>query len=446
MTDPAALVAPSAHWHDEYGYVLAEREILVAISLGCRGVLLHGGPLAETSAMLGRCRAVSPHPFFAAAELGGGVGERFPGATAIPPLSAFDASDLEAVRRAARLTAREARAAGINWAIAPSCVAPANAAPIARSRTFNGDDVVVSAACAEWLDACQAEGVVATPGPYPVMRATAADAALDAGVGAILLATSHATDAEAISYLRNDAGFDGVIVAPIGALADERGEDEEHLAIACLVAGCDLLLGADDTTDVVRALRHAQERGVFDAETVRASCHRIDARAEWASVTHAGREATLDDAMWARRMADAAVHVQRGRLHTLVQPVDVIIVDDDPPRVERAGTEFCEVLARLDVEVREVREPSGDSRGSVVIALIGDRRIALGFDTFSDGALARVRETCERAQRSARDAIAVHFTPPDFGSALRDAPTVVCGWSGTRAMEAAAARRLARGD
>ncbi len=446
MSDVAALVAPSIRWHDEYGYALAEREILAAISLGCRGVLLHGGPLVETSALLGRSRAVSPHPFFAAAELGGGVGERFPGATAIPPLAAFDARDLEAVRRAARLTAREARAAGINWALAPSCVAPARAAPIARSRTFAGSDAVTGAAFAEWLDACQAEGVVATPGPYPVMRAVAAEAALDAGVGAMVLATSHATDADAIAYLRNDAGFGGVIVAPIGALADERGEDEEQLAIACLVAGCDLLLGAEDTTDVVRALRHAQERGAFDAATVHASCHRIDARAEWAAVAHGGREATLDDAMWARRMADSAVLLQRGCIHALVPPVDVIVVDDDPPRVERAGMAFCEMLVKLDVEVREVCEPSADSRGSVVIALAGDRRIALGFDTFSDGALVRVRDVCDRAKRSARDVIAVHFTPPDFGGALCDAPAVVCAWSGTRAMEEAAARRLVRGE
>src|SRR6185436_14765853 len=113
-------VAPAVRWHDEYKYELAEREITAAFALGCRGVLLHGGPLGETAALLTRCRAASPNGLFAAAELGGGAGERFPGATALPPLAALDARDLEAVRRTARLTAREARAAGINWALAPS--------------------------------------------------------------------------------------------------------------------------------------------------------------------------------------------------------------------------------------------------------------------------------------------------------------------------------------
>lgn len=444
MSDVGALVAPSVAWHDEYGYALAEKEVVGALSLGCRGVLLLGGPLAETSALLARMRAAAPYPFFAAAELGGGMGERFSGATALPPLGAFDVTDLEAIRRAARLTAREARAAGVNWAVAPSCVEPGRAAPIVRARTFAGPDAAVGAACAEWLDACQAEGVVACPAPYPLMRAAAADAALDAGVGAIMMATAHATDVSMIAYLRNDAGFDGVIAAPLGALADERNEDEEQLALACLTAGCDLLLGANDTADVVRALRLAESRGSLEAESIRASCARIDARAAWADVSRPGREATLDDALWARRIADAAVHAQAGHAHALTSPADVIVIDDDPPRLERAGTALRETLGKLDFDVRDVAAPSPGMRGPVVIVLIGDRRIGFGFDTYSDGALARVRDACASAERAARDAVVVHFTPPDFARSLNGVPAIVCAWSGTRAMEEAAARWLAR--
>jgi beta-glucosidase len=382
---------------------------------------------------------------FAAAELGGGVGERFPGATAFPPLAAIDAADLDSVRRAARLTAREARAAGINWAVAPSCVQPERAAPIVRARTFAGTDAIAGAACAEWLDACQAEGVVVTPGPYPLMRTTAAEAALDAGAGAMLLSSAHATDANTVSYLRDETGFDGVIVAPLGAIADDRSEDEEPIAVACIAAGCDLLLGADDTPAVVRALRLAQNAGAFDAETIRASCTRVEQRTAWADVSRPGREATLDDALWARRLADASVHAQRGSTYALTSPVDVVIVDDDPRRIEPAGAALRDTLAKLNLDVRAVDAPAGDSRGPIVVALFGDLRIGLGFDTFSDGALARVADVCERANRAARDVIVVHFTPPDFARSLAFAPTVVCAWSGTRAMEEAAARWLARG-
>lgn len=438
------LVAPSARWHPEYGYSLAERELTGALALGCRGVLLHGGPLLETASLLGTIRAASPNPFFAAADLSAGVGERFPGATALPPLAALDSSDLDAIRRAARITAREARAAGINWAVAPSCALPARVTPIERARTFAGTDAAAGTACAEWLDTCRAEGVVATPGPYPSMRTSTAESALDAGVGAMLIAATHVTDAEVIGYLRNETGYDGVIVALLESVATLRSQDEEHLAIACISAGCDLLLGCEDVTAVVRELRRAQDRGAFDASRVGESCLRVERCAMWADVSQAGRDPTLDDALWARRAADAAVHIQRGRAHALQSPVDVIVVDDDPMRIEPAGTALRETLVKLHLDVREANEPSPDARGPVVVALVGDQRIALGFERYSDGAIARVREACARTHRASRDSIVVHFAPPEYGAGLEFAPALVCAWSGTRAMEEAAARWLAR--
>lgn len=444
MSDVAALVAPCVAWHDEYGYEMAEQQAGQAIDAGARSVLLLGGPLDETSAFLQRCRARSPHAFFAAAELAAGVGERFPGGTALPPLASFDANDLDGIRRAARLTAREARTAGINCAVSPSCIVPAHATPIARSRTFGGDEAVAGAACAEWLDACQSEGVVAMPGPYPDMRASLAEAALDAGVGGIMLAADRARDATLIEYLRNDAAFDGIIAVPLSASAELMNADEHDLAVECLVAGCDLLLGCDEPVDVIRGLRSAASRGLLNAEHVRASSARLEMRATWAA-SAGGAVVTLDDALWARRVADAAVHAQRGRAHALASPVDVIVVDDDPRRAEPVGLALRAILAKLDLDVRDVHEPSPGSRGPIVVLLAGDQRIALGFDTFSDGALARIADLCSRAERSARDITIVHFTPPDFSSALECAPTVVCAWSGTRAMEEAAARWLARG-
>jgi hypothetical protein len=125
--------------------------------------------------------------------------------------------------------------------------------------------------------------------------------------------------------------------------------------------------------------------------------------------------------------------------------VDLIVVDDDPPRTEPVGTALQATLAKLDLDAVLVHEPSPGSRGPVVVVLAGDRRISLGFDTFSDAAIERIAEICARAERSARDAVVVHFTPPDFATALSCAPSVVCAWSGTRAMEEAAARWLARG-
>jgi beta-glucosidase len=444
VIDLAALIAPVARWHDEYGFTLADATVREALARGAGGVLITDGPLAAATQIISAWREAAPRPIFIAAELGGGVGERFDGATALPPLAAFDPRDLDGVRRAARLTAREARAAGITWALAPSCVDEAYAAPIVRSRTLHGDDDDVAAALTEWIDACQAEGVVATPGPYPLMHVGGASAALDAGAGAILLATTHGADPEVVRYLREDAGFEGVIVAPVGAMADERGEDEAPIAVAALLAGCDLLLGVEEFAEVELALQHAVRAGQLDPEAIHQSQVRLATWTGWSDPRTPGREATLDDALWARRAADASVHAQRGRVYALNNPVDVVVIDDDPPRREPAGTALVSTLQRLGYDAHAVALPTGTARGPVVVALVGDRRIALGFEQYSDGALAQVDTVITRAAQMARDVIVVHFTPPAITGGMEHWPIVVCGWSGTRAMEEAVARWLSR--
>jgi hypothetical protein len=245
--------------------------------------------------------------------------------------------------------------------------------------------------------------------------------------------------------LRREAGFGGVIVAALGALSDAREVDEEPLAVQCIAAGCDLLLGADDSASVVRALRLAQADRTISDEAVRQSCARVDERAMWADSRRPAASATLDDVLWARRLADASVHAQTGTAPALTSPAELMVVDDNPSRIEPVGRAIQATLAQLGIALRLVDAPSPESRSPVVIALFGDIRIGLGFDTFSDGALERVMLTCRQMERSARDVTTVHFTPPDFGAALAGAPSVVCAWSGTRAMEEAAARWLARG-
>ena len=74
MTDVAMIVAPSARWDAEYGYTLAEKELRQGLAFGCRGALLHGGPLLDTASLLGTIREASQFPFFAAADLTAGVG------------------------------------------------------------------------------------------------------------------------------------------------------------------------------------------------------------------------------------------------------------------------------------------------------------------------------------------------------------------------------------
>jgi len=111
-----------------------------------------------------------------------------------------------------------------------------------------------------------------------------------------------------------------------------------------------------------------------------------------------------------------------------------------------AGLALIETLQRLGHDARREARPNGAHRGPVLVALFGDRRLALGFDVHSDGAHARVSEVVARTEAQARDVIVVHFTPAELASTMTAWPNVVCGWSGTRAMEEAVARWLSRGD
>jgi beta-glucosidase-like glycosyl hydrolase len=442
----ASLLVPLARWHAEYGFSLADAEVRAVLGRGAMGVLITDGPLDAVRALTAAWREDVLRPLFVAAELGGGVGERFDGGTALPPLAALDAEDVEGVRRAATLTAREARAAGISWALAPSCVDPSLAAPLVRSRTFAGSDAAITAAVSEWIDGCQSEGVVATPGPYPLMHPAAALGVMDAGAGAILLATDHVDDASVIRYLREEAGFTGVIIAPVGMVADQRHEDEEPLAVSALAAGADLVLGIEECAAVERALSEAVRAHVLDPDALHQSAARVATWTSWSDPRVAGRAVMLDDALWARRAADQAVQVQRGRLFALMDPVDVIVVDDDPPRRTPAGAALVETLTRLGHDAQRVTVPTPNARGPVVLALFGDRRLALGFERHSDGALSRVAALVADCAARGRDAVVVHFTPPELAQGLEACPTLVCGWSGTRAMEEAVARRFARDD
>jgi hypothetical protein len=112
----------------------------------------------------------------------GGAGSAFTDATGLPPLSAIAAlHDADVVRRAARLTARELRMLGINWALGPVGDLdrePLN--PLLGSRTFGPDAQRVAEWVVEWIDACQAEGVLACVRHFPGMGRAEEDPHLDA--------------------------------------------------------------------------------------------------------------------------------------------------------------------------------------------------------------------------------------------------------------------------
>ena len=385
-----------------------------------------------------------------------------------------------ALRVAARLTAREALAVGVNWTYAPVAdldLEPAN--PIVGTRSLGRDPDVVAAAVTEMIDALQGEGMLACakhfPGHgrtttdshavLPVVHATREElqvdltpfvAAIDAGVASIM--TAHvaypaldpsgapATCSPAIvnALLREELGFEGLIVTDalvMGGVQDEGGEG--HTAARALAAGCDLLLYPSSPRAALHGLEVAAGRTV-PRHQLDASLARRDHWARWAATPERAKPILDSDRAEGDAIIDRAVHVLRGTIPPLGPRIGVAIVDDDlgGPYPPPSRQPLLDALGRAGVAAQLETHPGAGSR-PLVIALFGDIRAWKGRPGYSPAALDRVRQLVTTARAARRDVFLAQFSHPRLAAELPVDVPVLCAWGGERAMQEAVARRLA---
>ncbi|MBI3567379.1 MAG: glycosyl hydrolase family 3, partial [Gemmatimonadetes bacterium] len=292
----AALLMPSLRHDATHGFAHLRDHIDDCLELGVGGFLIYGGSAVEVGALAADLRARSRINLLLAADVERGVGQQFAGCLALPPFGALGSlGDVDVMRRAARITARELKQLGLNWAFAPVCdldVAPYS--PIVGTRAIGDNAPAVAAMVAEWIDACQAEGVLACakhfPGhgradgdshvALPTVFASADQlwttdllpfrAAIDAGVASMMTAhvaypsldpgNAPATLSHALltEFARRVLEFDGLFVSDAlemdGVLA---AGSESEVAIAAVAAGCDVLLAPMDVEGTAQALAGA---------------------------------------------------------------------------------------------------------------------------------------------------------------------------------------------
>ncbi|MEW5773860.1 MAG: glycoside hydrolase family 3 protein [Thermodesulfobacteriota bacterium] len=260
-----------------------------------------------------------PGLFVAVDQEGGAVARLTKGWTVMPPAMLLGASgDPDTARRAARITARELLAVGINVNLAP--VLDVNVNPDNRAigtRSYGSDPEAVARFGLAAMAGAAEEGVLPVAKHFPGHGDTDVDSHADmpllshsrerleavellpfrravrAGTPAIM--TGHlavpaldpaglpATLSPTILGLLREMGFDGLIVTDslgMGALA--RRMTPPEAALAAFKAGADILLfGADrdfDPRDQVRAvarLLEAARSGEVPAERLDASVRRI---------------------------------------------------------------------------------------------------------------------------------------------------------------------------
>jgi beta-glucosidase-like glycosyl hydrolase len=481
MSASSALLLPAIRWDANHGFDAERAAIDKALSLGVGGFILFGGDQERVRALTKELRQRSRVPLLIAADLERGAGQQFIGATGLPPLAAIASlNDADAVRRAARLTAREARTLGLNWDLAPVCdldLVPDN--PIVGTRSLGSDSRRVAMLAQAWIQACQSEGVLACAKHFPGHGRTSADshttlpvvdasraelmehdlapfrAAIEAGVAGVM--TAHvsypALDAsgapatmsrEMLQWLlRQQMRFDGLIVTDAmimeGAIA-EHGEEEA--SIRALDAGCDLLLYPKNIEGVAAAIDRAVSTHRLDSSRVQASIRRRLKWAQWSSPPNEYRRPSGTDVLWGAQLADRVMQVVHGAPPAMKAPLDVLIVDDDlggpfPPPTREA---LLDSLFDAGWKARRLDRLDPASQNDSVVALFGETRAWKARVGYSDAALATVREACEARP----DTTVIQFGHPRLATQLRFARSVVSAWGGEAAMQSAAARWIMR--
>lgn len=483
MSEIAELFFPAIRWDATHGYEGQRAAIDEALKLGVGGFILFGGPSEHVASLTEDLHSKSRIPLLIGADLERGAGQQFAGQTALPPLAAIASlEDTQAIRRSATVSAREAKSLGINWIYAPDCdidVEPEN--PIIGTRSFGSDPERVGEYAAAWIDACQAEGVLACAKHFPGHGRTTVDShktlprveesadtiwatdlvpfrrAIERGVASVMSAHvafpaldpsgAPATLSREIltNLLRNELEFSGLVVTDALIMEGVLGGGEAEAVVRALYAGCDCLLYPSDLLASERAVGKAIDEKRLDSESIKRSLERRQRWARWAALSKETNRPARDDSGWSVQIAEQVVHPLSGKLPRLPQPWNVVIVDDDVggpyPAPSRDPLISSLRAGGIDLTVNgDGRDTAGAA--ATVIALFGDIRAWKGRPGYSAAAKEAVRSALEGA--GTRERLIVLFSHPRLAAELNvDAP-ILCAWGGEAVMQRAAARVMVR--
>jgi beta-glucosidase-like glycosyl hydrolase len=482
MSEIAELFFPAIRWDTTHGYEGQRAAIDQALQLGVGGFILFGGPSEHVATLTEDLHSKSRIPLLIGADLERGAGQQFAGQTALPPLAGIASlEDVQAIRRSATVSAKEARSLGINWIYAPDCdidVEPSN--PIIGTRSFGSDPERVGEYAAAWIDACQAEGVLACAKHFPGHGRTTVDShktlpsvevsaetiratdlvpfrrAIERGVASVMSAHvafpaldpsgAPATLSRPIltDLLRSELDFSGLIVTDALIMEGVLGGGEAEAVVRALYAGCDCLLYPTDLIASEQAVRKAIEGKRLDGESIQRSLERRRRWARWAALSRETNRPTRDESGWSIQLAEQVVHPLKGAIPRLPQPWNLVIVDDDVggPYPAPSRDPLISSLRAGGVDLIVDGESEAASARSTVIALFGDIRAWKGRPGYSAAAKEAVQGALKRA--GSKERLIVLFSHPRLAEELTVSAPMLCAWGGEAVMQRAASRVLLR--
>lgn len=278
------------------------------------GVVLFRSQRDTVAPMLNRLQEAAAVPLLVAADLERGLDFRISrGTTPLPYAMAIGATrSQDAARFAGEVTAREARAIGIHWVLAPVADVNSNPAnPVINLRSYGEDPELVARLAAAFVRGAHAGGALTSAKHFPGHGDTATDShlelpvltgdrqglealewvpfrrAIDAGVDSVMVAHvavpaidpsgAPATLSPRLTggALRRELGFDGLVATDALEMAGVRPAWTGEAAVRALRAGADVLLLPDDPRIAVQSVVRAHAEGQLDAARLDASVRRV---------------------------------------------------------------------------------------------------------------------------------------------------------------------------
>lgn len=278
------------------------------------GVIIGPGTAAQVARTTNALQGAAALPLFVAADLEFGAGQRvIPEGTSFPyPMGIAATRDTSLACAAGRITAREARAVGINWTLTPDAdinTRPDN--PSIGVRAFGSDAATIERFALPYIRCAQSAGIIATVKHFAGLGAVAVDthlapAILDSsrarldtaelrpfrsaaaiGVGAIMSAhvALPAISGDSVpaslnakllqGIIRGEWKYDGLLVTDALWMKGVGGDTPGAAAVRALLAGNDVLLDPADHRAAIDAIVAAVGNGTLSAARLDSSVRRV---------------------------------------------------------------------------------------------------------------------------------------------------------------------------
>ena len=464
------------------------------------GLIVSRGNVGEFAPMMNRLQEMAAVPLLIVSDLETGPAMRLTGGTNVPPAMALGAAGREDLaREAGRITAIEARQAGIHLTLGPVLDVNSNPFnPIINTRSFGEDPGHVARIAAAWITGAREEGLLTAGKHFPGHGATEVDShislptlsadaslleeidlppfayAVDEGmegvlVGHIAVPSVDGPDAPPASLspaivtgiLRERLGFDGLVITDalnMGGVTERYPVAEA--SILALLAGADLLLQPPGTSGVIDSVTEAVESGRIPHGRINQAVRRV-LRAKAAAKLHLPGGAHASGGPTPAGHRDVETGVAEASI-TLVRDTDALVpIPESARRVVHvayssdgsrfSAPRFNERLRAEGLSVEEVRVDDRSSRASLEEVARRARSADLVIVSANlvpreyRGRLALESGFSQLVEGLVADGVpvvAVSFGSPYLLDSFPSVSSYLLAWSGSVAPQVAAARAL----